>query len=238
MSKQLTSIDVDELNIIDLYKHYAALESTQPLVTSDSKDLLEAEMENVLDKRSEKVDRIYYAISANEDALDRIKKETELVQRAKVHHESKIKSLKGLLSFLRRTLVTKSNKLIGKNYQFTLTKKKTLSVEITSQIEDWTEEERQKFCIEQEINRTTVTVLRSLSGEELDRGTSISKPKKTILPNLDALRQAHQSSQQLPHGVKVIQEYSIRSSRVFKKSGKLESSVEMEASDIAGELLP
>jgi hypothetical protein len=80
-------------------------------------------------------------------------------------------------------------------------------------------------------------VLRSLSGEELDRGTSISKPKKTILPNLDALREAHQSSQQLPHGVKVVQEYSIRSSRVFKKPGKMESNIEVEASDIAGELL-
>ena len=237
MPNQLTSVEIDDLNVIDLYKHYAALESSHPLVTAESRELLEAEMENVVNKRSEKLDRIYYAIASNEDALDRIKKETELVQRAKVHHESKIKSLKGLLSFLKRTLVTKSNKLIGKNYQFTLTKKKTLSVEITSQIEDWTEEERQKFCVEQEINRTTVTVLRSLSGEELDVGTSISKPKKTILPNLDALREAHQSSQQLPNGVKVIQEYSIRSSRTFQKSGKVEDRIEVEASDTTGELL-
>jgi hypothetical protein len=228
---QITSTKLKELNVLQLYQHYDALERSLPLLTPESQDMAKAELETCATLRSEKIDRIYYAIASNEDTLERIKKETELLVEAKRHHESQIKSLKGLLSWLRRALPLDCNKITGRNYQFTLVKKRELNVEIASDPQLWKTEERNKFCIEQETTTTKRTVLRSMSGEVLSERTE-PKTKHEILPNLDAIRNAYQAGQQLPEGVKVSQEYSIRTKRIFSTSR-----VEMDASEYPREFL-
>ncbi len=229
---QITQVKLKDLNILKLYEHYGALERSIPLLTPESQELAQAELEACASLRSEKVDRIYYAMAAHEDALERIKKEGDLITQAKRHHESQLRSLKGLLSWLRRSLPLDSNKISGRNYQFTLTRKKDLTVEITSDPEFWHTEERADYCIEEEVTTTKRVVLRSMSGEVLDERT---EPKTTtkIVPNLDAIRAAHQTGRQLPSGVKVIQEYSVRSKRIYA-----EPRVELEASEYPGHLLP
>ena len=180
---------------------------------------------------SSDLDRIHYAIASHEDAIERIKKESDMIADSKRHHESQIKSLKGLLSWLRRALPHDSNKITGRNYQFTLIKKKELSVEVTSDPNIWDPEQKSRFCIEQETTTTKRTVVRSISGEVLSDRTE-PKTKVEILPNVDAIRNAYQTGQQLPEGVKVAQEYSIRTQRIFSNR------LEMDASEYAGELLP
>lgn len=229
---QLTQAKLKDLNVLKLYEHYAALEQSLPLLTPESRQLAEAELEACANLRSEKIDRIHYAMAAHEDALERIKKEGELITQAKRHHESQLKSLKGLLNYLRRSLPLDSNKITGRNYQFTLVKKKDLTVEISSDPEFWHTEERELYCIEEEITTTKRVVLRSISGEILEERI---EPKTTtnIVPNLDAIRNAYQTGHQLPHGVKVQQEYGVRSKRIYT-----EPRVELEASEYPGELLP
>jgi hypothetical protein len=171
-------------------------------------------------------------MASHEDALERIKKEAELIAQAKRHHESQLRSLKGLLNWLRRSLPLNTNKITGRNYQFTLVKKKDLTVEITSDPDLWSPEERASYCVEEEVTTTKRTVVRSLSGEVLiDR----AEPKTTtkIVPNLDAIRNAYQEGQHLPSGVKVLQEYGVRSKRIFG-----EPRMELEASEYPGQLLP
>jgi hypothetical protein len=129
---QITQTKLNELSVIKLYEHYGALERSLPLLTPESQELAKAELEACADLRSEKVDRIYYAMAAHEDALERIKKEGDLITQAKRHHEAQLKGLKGLLNYLRRVLPLDSNKITGRNYQFTLVKKKELTVEINS----------------------------------------------------------------------------------------------------------
>jgi hypothetical protein len=229
---QLTQAKLKDLNILKLYEHYRVIEKSLPLLTPESQELAQAELEACASLRSEKVDRIYYAMAAHEDALERIKKEGDLITQAKRHHESQLRSLKGLLNWLKRALPSDSNKISGRNYQFTLIRKKELTVEITSDPEFWDTEERNKFCIEQETTTTKRIVVRSMSGEVLEERTE-PRTKQEVLPNLDAIRNAYQTGQHLPHGVKVVQEYSVRSKRIFS-----DKSVDLEASEHLGELLP
>ena len=229
---QITQTKLKDLNILKLYEHYAALEKSLPLLTPESQELAKAELEACALLRSEKIDRIYYAMAAHEDALERIKKEGDLITQAKRHHESQLRSLKGLLSYLRRVLPQDSNKITGRNYQFTLVKKKELTVEISTDPEFWHTEERELYCVEETVTTTREVVLRSLSGDILDKRI---EPKSTtkVLPNLDAIRDAYQTGQQLPAGVQVKQDYSVRSTRVFDNKG-----VDLAASEYPGELLP
>jgi hypothetical protein len=229
---QLTQAKLKDLNILKLYEHYGALERSLPMLTPESQELAQAELEACASLRSEKVDRVYYAMAAHEDALERIKKEGDLITQAKRHHESQLRSLKGLLSWLRRSLPSDFNKISGRNYQFTLTRKRELTVEITSDPELWDTEERSKYCIEQETTTTKRIVVRSMSGEVLEERTE-PRTKQEVLPNLDAIRNAYQTGQHLPHGVKVVQEYSVRSKRIFSAD-----TVDLEASEHLGELLP
>jgi NTP pyrophosphatase (non-canonical NTP hydrolase) len=78
---QLTQAKLKDLNILKLYEHYRVIEKSLPLLTPESQELAQAELEACASLRSEKVDRIYYAMAAHEDALERIKKEGD-------HHPS------------------------------------------------------------------------------------------------------------------------------------------------------
>ena len=230
--KQITKVNIKKLSVIELYKHYAALENSMPLLAPESLEFVKAELEICANLRSERIDKIYYAMAAHEDAIERIKKEGSLIADAKRHHESQLRSLKGLLSYLRRSLPTESNKITGRNYEFTLIKKKELTVEIESDPDVWQAEERTDYCIEQEVTTTKRIVLRSMSGEVLEERTEPSI-KTTVVPNLDAIRSAYQTGRLLPNGVKVLQEYSIRSKRIYDKRG-----VDLEASEYSGQFLP
>lgn len=232
MTTQITQAKLKELNVIKLYEHYNALEKSLPLLTPESQELAKAELEACANLRSEKVDRIHYAMASHEDAIERIKKEADLITQERRHHESQLRSLKGLLNYLRRVLPLDSNKITGRDYQFTLVKKKDLSVEITSDPEFWHTEERRRYCIEETVTTTKRVVLRSMSGEVLSDRT---EPKTTtkVLPNLDAIRSAYQEGQQLPLGVKVVQEYAVRTKRIFGKP-----KMDLVSSEYPGFVLP
>ena len=229
---QITSTKLNDLNVLKLYEHYGALERSLPLLTADSQDLAKAELEACANIRSEKIDRIYYAMASHEDALARIKQEGELITKAKRHHESQLRQLKQLLNWLRRCLPSDSNKITGRNYEFVLVKKKDLTVEISSDLQDWDEVEQKQFCIYQETTTTKQIVVRSIDGEILEERI---EPKTTteLLPSLDAIRNAYQTGNLLPKGVKVLQEYSIRTKRIYN-----DKSMALQASEYFGDVLP
>jgi hypothetical protein len=211
---QVTATNLANLNILKLYEHYQILERSMPLLTPESQAICKAELEQTVALRSDKIDRIYYALAAHEDAIERVKKEQDLLTAAKKHHEANLVGLKGLLNWIRRSGVIKENKITGCNYEFILIRKPILTVTISSDLNDWTKEERQKFCIVQEVTTTKQTVLRSID-ETVLKETTDSKTKTEVLPNLDELRNAYQTGESIPRGVKIVQEYSIRSKRLL-----------------------
>jgi len=231
MANQLTPTKLDKLSVIELYQHYAALQKSLPLLTPESEELVKAELEACVNLRSQKIDNIYYAMASHEDALERIKKETDLITQAKRHHESQLQSLKGLLNYLRRVLPVDTNKIIGRNYQFTLARKKELTVTVSTDPEFWSSEERELYCIEETVTTTKQVVVRSMSGKVLEQRTE-PKTNTKVLPNIDAIRNAYQEGRQLPNGVKVVQEYSVRSKRIFS-----EPRMELVSSEYPSELL-
>ena len=229
---QLTHAKLDQLNVLKLYEHYAALERSLPLLDPKSEELAKAELEACANLRSEKIDRIYYAISSQEDALERVKKEAELLTDAKRHHDSQLRSLKGLLGWLRRSLPGDRSKIAGRNYEFTLVPKRTLTVEVTSNVSSWDHEDQQKFGMIQEVTTTTQTVVRSVDGTILEEKV-VPKTKTELLPNIDVIINAYQTNEQLPSGVKVTQEYAVRSKRILTVR-----KMELDSSEYFGDVLP
>jgi hypothetical protein len=236
---QVTQAKLKELSVLKLYEHYGALERSLPLLTPESQELAQAELEACANLRSEKIDRIYYAMEHHKDVLERIKKEQELIQKAKVHHTAQLNQIKGLLNWLRRIAPIDGNKITGRNYQFVLVKKKDLTVEVNTDPEYWHTDERKKFCIVQETTTTKQVVVRSIDGEILDQRVE-PKTQTEVLPNLDAIRTAYQNGEQIPNGVKVFQEYSIRFKRIYSQetSSDHERELEMDAPEYFGALLP
>jgi hypothetical protein len=228
---QITATNLADLNVLKLYEHYQILERSMPLLTPESQAICKAELEQTVALRSDKIDRIYYALAAHEDAIERVKKEQDLLAAAKKHHETNLTGLKGLLNWIRRSGVIKENKITGRNYEFVLVRKPVLTVTISSDITDWTEEERQKFCVVQEVTTTKQTVLRSMSGEVLEEKTD-PKTKTETLPNLDELRNAYQTGQAIPSGIKIVQDYSIRPKRLLTTKR-----LDTETSEYNGEFL-
>jgi histidinol phosphatase-like enzyme len=229
---QLTQAKLSELNVLKLYEHYVAVERSLPLLTPESQDLAQSELEQCLALRSEKIDRLYYAWAHHEDAVERAKKEQELLAAARKHHESQLAQIKGLINWLRRSAPIDNNKITGKDYEFTLSKKKTPTVLISSDIQDWTEEEKQKYCIIETVTTTKHTVVTSMDGKVLEEETKPTTKAETI-PNTNALINAYQEGQHLPHGVKIQQDYNIRRARVLVKR-----SVELSPSAYPVEFLP
>jgi len=228
---QITATNLADLNVLKLYEHYQILERSMPLLTPESQAICKAELEQTVALRSDKIDRIYYALAAHEDAIERVKKEQDLLAAAKKHHETNLTGLKGLLNWIRRSGVIKENKITGRNYEFVLVRKPVLTVTISSDITDWTEEERQKFCVVQEVTTTKQTVLRSMSGEVLEEKID-PKTKIETLPNLDELRNAYQTGQAIPNGIKIVQDYSIRPKRLLTTKR-----LDPETSEYNGEFL-
>ena len=229
---QLTQTKLSELNVLKLYEHYVAVERSLPLLTPESQDLAQSELEQCLALRSEKIDRLYYAWAHHEDAVERAKKEQELLAVARKHHESQLAQIKGLVNWLRRSAPIDNNKITGKDYEFTLSKKKTPTVLISSNVQDWTEEEKQKYCIIETVTTTKHTVVTSMDGKVLEEETKPTTKAETI-PNTNALINAYQEGQHLPHGVKIQQDYNIRRARVLVKR-----SVELSPSAYPVEFLP
>jgi len=213
---QVTQTKLNKLNVLQLYDHYGALERSLPLLTPESQDLAKAELEQCLALRSEKIDRIYYAWAHHEDAIERAKAEQELLATARKHHESQVTQIKGLINWLRRSAPLDSNKITGKDYEFTLSKKKNLSVTISSKIEEWDEEYQQKFCLLQTTTTTKHNVVTSMNGDVVEE-TTTPTTKTELIPNLDALLNAYQNGQKIPHGVKIQQDYNIRRARILVK---------------------
>lgn len=226
---QVTQTKLDKLSVLKLYEHYGALERSLPLLTPESQEVAKAELEQCLALRSEKIDRIYYAWAHHEDAVERAKAEQELLAAAKKHHESQINQIKGLINWLRRSAPLDANKITGKDYEFTLSKKKNLSVTISSDVNEWGKKDKEKFCLLQTVTTTKHCVVTSIQGEVIEESTTPAT-KTELIPNLDALINAYQNGKEIPHGVKIQQDYNIRRARVLvrRQVGTLSSTYPTE----------
>lgn len=202
--------DFTTLNVIELYKSHAALESSLDLECPEAQRELAACDSALLAK----IDALYVVLKNAEQEIEHWKEEAKLVAQARRSAESTVGRVKGLLNYVKTAAPRVGNKLIGRNYKFTLVKQKNEKVELTTPIEEWDAFEKLDFALEECI--TTTTVLQSVVGDTVSR-TSATKTR--LIPNLDAIRHAYRTApESLPRGVRVTQSYAIRTGRVAGKN--------------------
>lgn len=215
---QITSTKLDKLNTFELFKHHAALTSSLNLVAPESKELVLAELEACARLRSSKLDGVHYHILQNEKLVEAGKEEKKLLDAAIKHHQAEIDSLKSILMELRRRGWAEGNKIEGDQYTYHVIPNPAPTVEISSTIEDWSEEDQTKFAMVEET--ITTTIVRSFNGKDIIR--SDEKTKHRRVPNLDAITAAHEKEQQLPDGIRVVQKYQIRTKRNIKPAADVD----------------
>jgi hypothetical protein len=210
---QITAVNLNKLNTFDLYKHYAGLSHSLPLLTPESKQLVLAELEQVARIRSEKMDGIHYALTNHEQLIATGKEEKKLLDAAIKHHEAEVKGLRGILERLHQLGCIEDNKLIGKNYQFNISPLPELALEVSKPVEEWDNEDKEAYAMVEEV--TTTTIVRSNNGKDIL--WSDEKIKHKHVPNPDAIRAAHENGQPLPSGVRLIKKYRISRKRILNK---------------------
>ena len=216
--KQVTQTKLNELSILKLYEHHVTLERSAPLLSPESQELVQAELEQCRNLRSEKIDRLYYAWAHHEDAVERAKKEQDLLMAARKHHESQVNQIKSLINWLRRSAPLDSNRIAGKNYEFVLSKKKELTVELSIPVKEWDEQDQAKYCLKQTTTTTKEVVVTSMEGEMVEQ-TIKPVTKTEIILNVDKLCCAYQEGINLPQGVKIYQDYNIKRNRIVHTKG-------------------
>ena len=199
--------DFSKMNVIELYRNRVALESSVNQLRDDAGRALVA----CESARMAKVDALYAVLKNSEAEIEHWKQEAKLVADAKKKAEGTVARIKSLLNHLKNTVPQVSNKLLGRNYSFTLVKQRELSVEISSDIEsDWDAFEKLDFAFEEVTTKSVV--VQSVCGDEISRKVQTST---RFIPNLDAIRHAYRTDpSRLPEGVRVLQRFSIRTGRV------------------------
>ena len=206
---RLTEVNLKKLNTLELYKHHHALSSSVSFLTDQAKQDALNELEECAGLRSSKIDGLHYAIAKNEDLVSRGEKEKESLLTSIKRYKNEVESIKSLIKELRRRGHGTDNKLTGKNWEFTVSPIKD-SIEITSAVDDWSDDEQQQCAIVKEV--VTTTILKTVDGTVIESSERITKSK---VPNLDVIRDLHSKSKRLPKGITVKTNYAIRTHRIL-----------------------
>ena len=209
---RLTEVNLKQLNTLELYKHHHALSSSVVFLTDQAKQDALDELEECAGLRSSKIDGLHYAIVKNENLVEVGKAEKQTLDAAIKRHQNEVESIKSLIKELRRRGHAAGNKLVGKNYEFTVSPIKD-SIEITSVVDDWSADEQERCAIVKEV--ITTTILKTVDGTVIE---SQEKATSNKVPNLDAIRDLHSKGQELPQGVTVKTNYAIRTHRILNES--------------------
>ena len=206
---QLTPTNLDKLNTFELYQHHAALQHSFDFLDDDSKELVLAELEACARLKSRKIDAINYQIKKNDAAVQRGKEIKKEIEDAIKHHQANINQMRSMLMELARRGYADNKKIVGHDYEFTLSPIKN-KLEISSLVEDWSDAERTKYAM---VKKTTTLVhCSNINGDVLDTN---QKVKTETIPNPDAILDAHEKGELLPEGVAVVSNYAIRTRLVL-----------------------
>jgi hypothetical protein len=206
---QLTKVNLKKLNTLELYKHHHALSSSISSLTDQAKQNALDELKQCAGLRSSKIDGLHYAILKNESLVEIGKAEKQTLNASIKRHENEVESIKYLIKELRRLGHAENNKLTGKNYEFTVSPIKDC-IEITSAVDDWSDDEQQQCAIVKEV--VTTTILKTVDGTVIESSERITKSK---VPNLEVIRDLHNKGKKLPEGVTVKANYAIRTHRIL-----------------------
>ena len=200
------------MNIIELYKENAALEHLLALDSAAGGDVLSLADANH-ELRKKKVDAMYIVLKQAEADLEHWSEESRMLADAKRHTHATINRIKNLVHYATQCIPNVGNELQGNQYAFKYVRNKNYVCEIKSDPQLWDALYQQEFTYEE--CTTQAVTLRSATGELISEKTSTSTK---LVPNKEALINAHLSNEPIPDGVKVRPSYAIRTKRVASKA--------------------
>ena len=209
MTQQITELNLDKMNTLDLYSHYAALSSSLSFLTPDSKEIALAELESCSRLKSRKIDAIHYQITKYESMLEVGKQEKKRLDDAVKHCQTQINQMRSLIKELHRRGYAPENKITGRDYEFVVSPIKDV-IEVETTVDEWSDAERIKYAMVKKT--TTTTQCLDLEGNPI---TFSEKEKSEIIPNIDALQSAHKEGESLPEGVRFQSNYRISTKRIL-----------------------
>ena len=172
-----------------------------------------------------------------EKNITSFKEEEKELAKERKSKEDQLADLKVSIRQIRRNLPMdkEHDTFSGKFSQFKVTaitpgQPYSLKIIATKDHSEFSKEDQEKFFIQKEITTTEKIVLTSISGKEINTISSEPKIKSQIILNEDVIIHAYKNREQLPHGIRVIQNYRITRKRIC-------SEMDLEASSYTKQFL-
>jgi FtsZ-binding cell division protein ZapB len=207
----------------ELHNHIEAVTKTIPLLDPESKEIVIADLAALASSRSIKFDELYVTFKNLDKEIKSLKEDEAEITKERRSKQSQLDELKVSIRQIRRSLPEgkEYNSLSGKFSQFIVApvtpgQPYALKVIATKDYSEFSKEDQEKFFIQKEVTITEKVVLTSISGKEIKTTSSEPKITSQIILHEDAVINAYQAKEQLPHGIRVIQNYRIRTKRISK----------------------
>ena len=208
-----------EMPFKELIFQRESLTRTIPLLDESSQEIAKADLAAITKECSPKWDELYVTRENIKTIINSFKQEkTEIDQQIK-SKTNDLNSLNTLLRQIRRSFPPTSDfdAFSGKYFQFkikAITPGQNYSLKIiqTKEIEEFSPIDQVKFFYKEEKIETIETVVTSIGGDEISR-TTLPKTTSKFILNENAVISAYKDGE-LPHGIKVVQNYRITTKRI------------------------
>ena len=213
----------EAMSFWELHNHIEAVTKTIPLLEPESREVVIADLATLASSRSIKFDELFVTFKNLKREIESIKEDEAEIVKERRSKQHQLDELKVSIRQIRRSLPEgkEHDTLSGKFSQFIVTpitpgQPYALKVYTTKDYSEFSKEDQEKFFIQKEITITEKVVLTSISGKEIKTTSSEPKITSQIILNEDAVLDAYQAKEQLPHGIRVTQNYRIRTKRISK----------------------
>jgi len=213
----------ETMSFWELHNHIEAVTKTIPLLDPESKDVVIADLATLTSSRSIKFDELFVTFKNLKKEIESIKQDEAEIMKERRSKENILKDLQSSIRQIRRSLPEgkEHNTFSGKFSQIIVTpitpgQRYALKIIATKDHSEFSKEDQEKFFIQKEVTITEKIVLTSISGKEIKTTSSEPKITSQIILNEDAVINAYQAKEQLPHGIRVIQNYRITTKCISK----------------------
>jgi hypothetical protein len=195
----------------------------------DSEALVLQDLRARHDQEDLAIDEYLIRLEHKEREIAYWKEEIKEATKAKRSAEIIVDTIKSAFKSIKRNILAPEDKVLsGKFYQAEFAALPTTSpmgIKFFSlkKFEDFTKEQQNLWWIQKETIEEKKVVISSVTGEHINTDTSPTKIKQETILNQDALRNAYNSNQEIPDGIRAVPSIRLTTKRISPK-------LEMEAS--------
>ena len=208
-----------EMPFKELISQRENLTRTIPLLDEESQEIAKADLAAIAKECSPKWDELYVTRKNIEATIKTFKEEKSEINERIKSKTNDLNSLNTLLRQIRSSFpqISDFDTFSGKYFQFKVKACKPgeaygLKLIATKDISEFSPKDQVTFFYKEEKIETIETVVTSIGGDEISR-TTLPKTTSKFILNENAVISAYKDGE-LPHGIKVIQNYRITTKRI------------------------